>query len=40
MEIASCVKKTSMRDYLYLSSKVSDFTIGDYTFEITYDEEA
>ena len=24
----------SLRDYLYLSSKVSDFTIGDYTFEI------
>uniref|UniRef100_UPI00307BB021 hypothetical protein n=1 Tax=Prevotella sp. TaxID=59823 RepID=UPI00307BB021 len=24
----------SLRDYLYLSSKVSDFTIGYYTFEI------
>ena len=24
----------SLRDDLYLSSKVSDFTIGDYTFEI------
>ena len=24
----------SLRGYLYLSSKVSDFTIGDYTFEI------
>ena len=24
----------SLRDYLYLSSRVSDFTIGDYTFEI------